>query len=313
MWQLMRFADLIPVDPTLYFQRGDPNDVRLGEIVGRGEADYDRADVVILGFPEDEGVRRNGGRVGAAQAPTAIRRCLYRLGTAGLARLPITDLGDTPPATSLEERHAVHQALVQQIVADGKLLIVLGGGNDVAYPDYAGLAATVGQALAFTIDAHYDIRADTPRNSGTPYRQLLDEQRLRAEHFCVLGTQPFANSITYTNVLIERGAQVIPLHSARVRGLAATVRGELAEHPTLPVFWGFDMDVVQAAEAPGVSAPNPLGMSGAEFCMLAELAGAYRQTRLIEISEVCPPYDIDQRTCRLAATAIWYALAARAA
>lgn len=30
--------------------------------------------VVLVGFPHDEGVRRNGGRVGAKQAPTVVRQ-----------------------------------------------------------------------------------------------------------------------------------------------------------------------------------------------------------------------------------------------
>ncbi len=308
----MVFADLRPVESELFFSKGDPHDVRLGEIVGRGPAAYARAAVVILGFPDDEGVRRNGGRVGAALAPAAIRRCLYRMGVAELADLPIVDLGDTASAASLEERHTRHQELVQRIVADDKLLIVLGGGNDVAYPDYAGLVAATGSALAINVDAHYDVRVDTPRNSGTPYRQLIDAGRLPPEYYCVLGAQPFANSAAYTQFLTERGAQLISLRSARARGIPATARGVLAASAADAIFWGFDMDVVNAAEAPGVSAPNPLGMSGEEFCALMELAGSERRTRLIEISEVCPPHDVDARTARLAAAALWYALAARA-
>jgi formiminoglutamase len=307
----MVFADLIPVEPELFFSKGDPSDVRLGEIVGRGPAAYARAAVVLLGFPEDEGVRRNGGRVGAAAAPAAIRRCLYRMGIAELEDLPLVDLGDTPQAASLEERHALHQELVRRIIADDKLLIVLGGGNDVAYPDYAGLVAAVGPALAINVDAHYDVRADTPRNSGTPYRQLIDEGRLPAKDYCVLGAQPFANSPIYTQFLADRGAQIIPLRGARARGIPATARGVLAASNAGAIFWGFDLDVVNAAEAPGVSAPNPLGMSGEELVSLMELAGAERRTRLIEVSEVCPPHDIDQRTARLAAVGIWHALAAR--
>jgi arginase family enzyme len=30
--------------------------------------------------------------------------------------------------------------------------------------------------IAINIDAHFDVRADNPRNSGTPYRQLLEEK-----------------------------------------------------------------------------------------------------------------------------------------
>jgi formiminoglutamase len=53
-------------------------------------------------------------------------------------------------------------------------------------------------------------------------------------------------------------------------------------------------------------------MSGEEFCTLMELAGAEPRTRLIELSEVNPAFDVDLRTCRLAAVALWHALAARA-
>src|SRR4051812_32992347 len=54
------------------------DDPRLGRLLGTATTP-DTARAVIVGFPVDEGVRRNGGRVGAAQAPTAIRQALYRL------------------------------------------------------------------------------------------------------------------------------------------------------------------------------------------------------------------------------------------
>jgi formiminoglutamase len=306
--------ETVPADPGLFYRRGDPNDARLGELVGRGEAAYAAATVVILGCPTDEGVRRNGGRPGAAEAPAAIRRCLYRLGVAGLEGLALADLGDTPPGPDLETTHERHRAAVRQVLADGKRLISLGGGNDVAYPDVAGLAAVEPPALAVNVDAHYDVRADAPRNSGTPYRQLIEERLLDPGRLCILGTQPFANSPVYTGYLAERGVQHVSLREARARGgLAAVARGLLHAAPHGPIFWGLDMDVVGAAEAPGVSAPNPLGISGAELCELAELAAADPRTRLVELSEVNPAFDLDQRTCRLAAAALWHVLAAWAA
>jgi formiminoglutamase len=294
-------------EPAVFHRRGDPNDLRLGEVVSADPADYAAADVVLLGYPEDEGVRRNGGRPGAARAPHEIRRFLYRL-PSPRATPRIFDLGDTIPRSSLEETHAAHQDTVARVIADGKRLVVLGGGNDVSYPDCAGLAAAAGPPLAITVDAHFDVRADTPRNSGTPYRQLLDEGLLAPARLYELGSQPFANSPTYAAHLRERGVAVIPLTELRMAGVAATVEAILTRHDEPPLFWGFDMDAVRAADAPGVSAPNPLGMAGEELCRLAAIAGAEPRTRLIELSEVNPVYDVDGRTCRLAAVAIWYAL-----
>ncbi|HYJ90610.1 MAG TPA: hypothetical protein VEV84_04825, partial [Pyrinomonadaceae bacterium] len=63
----------------VFFRKNDQNDPRLGEIVGRDPNDYSNADIVILGCPQDEGVRRNNGREGAAKAPNAIRTQFYRL------------------------------------------------------------------------------------------------------------------------------------------------------------------------------------------------------------------------------------------
>jgi len=79
-----------------------------------------------------------------------------------------------------------------------------------------------------------------------------------------------------------------------------------------PIFWGFDLDVVCAADAPGVSAPNPIGMTGDELCQIASIAGFDRRTRIVEFSEVNPSYDVDGRTARLTAVAIWHVLAGMA-
>jgi formiminoglutamase len=112
----------------------------------------------------------------------------------------------------------------------------------------------------------------------------------------------------------DKGAHLVPLAAWRAKGLARVVRRALREaDQAAAVFWGLDVDVVNAAEAPGVSAPNPLGLSGAELCEVAALAGAEPRTRILEVSEVNTAYDVDGRTARLAAAAIWHYLAAVAA
>jgi len=294
-------------DEGLFYRRDDPNDLRLGEVVCLGETGYADAPVVILGCPQDEGVRRNRGRAGAALAPDEIRRCLYRLTTAGLGGLAIVDLGDTTIQPTLEETHALQQAIVEQVIRDGKRLISLGGGNDISYPDCAALASVAGDVLAFNMDAHFDVRTDAMRNSGTPYRQLLEEGYIRPERFYEMAYQPFANSATYVRYLRERGVHAHSLADLREQGLVKTFRSVL-ETPAAAIFWGFDLDAVRASDAPGVSAPTPVGLSGDELCQLAGLAGADPRTRIVEFCEVNPNYDIDQRTCRLTAVAIWHVL-----
>lgn len=131
--------------------------------------------VVVVGFPHDEGVRRNGGRVGAAGGPAAFRQFLPKVrasrvlrvwcvGTAGCAaaltvaalfpqlgtvvnpewavdlreHVALFDRGDIE-ATTLEEAHALLRAAVAELVAHGAVPFVVGGGNDQSYPNAMGL------------------------------------------------------------------------------------------------------------------------------------------------------------------------------
>src|SRR5688572_13605893 len=81
---MKRLAGTQPIDTSLYFTRNDPADPRLGDRVGRGAGAYETATVAILGCPQDEGVRRNGGRPGAAAGPAEIRRALYKMTVNGI-------------------------------------------------------------------------------------------------------------------------------------------------------------------------------------------------------------------------------------
>ncbi|RMG83182.1 MAG: arginase [Chloroflexi bacterium] len=301
-------------NPDVLYRRDDPNDPRLGEIVRTLPQDYHAASVVILGCPQDEGVRRNKGRVGAAAAPDYIRQYLYRLALGGLRQMPDTalfDLGNTRIQADLEATHNVHRRIVSQVISDGKLLLVLGGGNDISYPDCSGLADVVTDILAFNIDAHFDVRDDKPRNSGTPYRQLLTQGALLPSNFYEMAYHPFANSPTYIAYLQELGVNLYSLQRLRAIGIETVFRLILREQRASAIFWGFDMDAVRASDAPGVSAPNPIGLTGDELCAIASLAGADPRTRIVEISEVNPTYDIDGRTGRLAAVALYNMLSAR--
>lgn len=294
-------------DPTLFFHRNEFGDPRLGESVLWLPEDYASAGVVLLGCPQDEGVRRNGGRPGAAKAPNAIRRFLYRLVRPGAVRL--FDLGDTIIQASLEETHAVHQGVAKQILQDGKRLVTLGGGNDLSYPDCSALAQTAATVLAFNIDAHLDVRDNPVRNSGTPYRMVLEEGLLKPEHFYELAYQPFAVAAAHLQYVLDKGANASSLEELRRAGLIPAIQQILIESTTEAIFWGIDMDAVCASDAPGVSAPNPIGLTGDELCRIAALAGGDSRSRVFEITEVNPEFDLQERTAHLAAVAIFHFLA----
>ena len=57
----------------------DREDPRVGHLLGRAVLAGEAPRAVLVGFPTDEGVRRNGGRPGSASAPAELRRWLHRL------------------------------------------------------------------------------------------------------------------------------------------------------------------------------------------------------------------------------------------
>jgi formiminoglutamase len=303
------FANTTRPDAALFFRRQEPGDPRLGETATTSAADFEDATIVLLGCPQDEGVRRNGGRPGAAKAPDAIRAALYRLVSPPGVRL--FDAGNTAIQSTLEDTHRVHQHVVREILSSGKPVISLGGGNDVSYPDCAAVAQVDPGFAAFNIDAHLDVRNNPVRNSGTPYRMLLEERLLDPDRLYEIGHQPFSVAQTHLDYLAAKGAHVMSLLELRKKGSNACLTDILHHCDSAALFWGIDMDVVRAADAPGVSAPNPTGLSAEDLCAVAELAGADHRSRIFEITEVNPDFDLDNRTARLAAAAVFHFLAAR--
>ncbi len=301
------FENTSQSENDLFFHKNDPNDKRLGELVSNAFEDYDASEIVILGCPQDDGVARNKGRIGAALAPGAIRAQFYKLSNFGISR-NIFDLGNTKICKTLEETHEIHTKIVITLLKAKKKIIALGGGNDISYADGCAMAEVFGfeNWLAVNIDAHFDVRKDHRRNSGTPYRQLLDERLLEPGNFFEIAYQPQSASPIYFEYLQNLGVNLISLDELRkeknfVENLQKTLT---TDQLPLNIFFGFDADAVRASDAPGVSASSPIGLTGEEFIELAKFVGNNPKTRIVEFTEVNPKFDIDNRTAKLVACAM---------
>jgi formiminoglutamase len=302
------FEQTVRPRAELFYTRGDRNDPRMGEIVRHDPQGYNDADLVILGCPQEEGITRNNGREGAAEAPDAIREQFYRLTTYDVKRR-IFDLGDVTLEGSLEETHDRLTAVVTQILRDGKRMIVLGGGNDISFADGRAMAEVYGPEwwIGVNIDSHLDVRIAQQINSGTPYRQLLEGGHLLPEYFYEVAYQSHFCSPVYYRYIRDLGVNRISLELLRSREeadieLKEGIRQKFIGHSSsMNTFFGFDMDSVRSADAPGVSAPSPLGLRAGEFITLVKYAASLANTKIIEFTEVNPRFDFDNRTTKLVA------------
>ena len=300
------FQNLTQPDDKLFFKKNDRNDVRLGEIVPK--TSYEESNIVILGCPQDEGVKRNGGRTGAALAPDAIRAEFYRLTPFGIHH-KICDLGNLSLQNSLEETHDNLTEIATKILKDGKKLIVLGGGNDISYADGKAMAEVFGAGnwLGVNVDAYLDVRADEQRSSGTPYRQLLEEKLIRHDYLYEIAYQPQLVSPVYYRYLQNLGVNMVSFEQLRSRETADLELRELmrqkfiSHSESLTAFFGFDMHAIRSSDAPGTSVPSPIGLRSGEFLNLVQFAAKLVNTKIIEFTEVNPNFDIDNRTTKLVA------------
>lgn len=308
------FDHLIPTDPALFFTKNDPTDPRMGDIVGRGsEGITEQTRVAIIGVPQDLGVARNGGRVGAAQAPDAIRAMFYRLTPYDFASqrsIPqgaVVDLGDIRCNGELEEIHDRLAEVVAKVCACGITPLILGGGHDTTYAAASGVHAVHGELGLINFDAHLDVRPPNPlRNSGTSFRMLIEEGKLAAKRFVEFGIQNFANAQSHIEWLQGKGGTIIPLEVVRQEGFTSSLAKayQIASSEGRQVYGTLDMDGVRAADAPGVSATMPDGFAASELLATARLLGSNSATVALDIVEVNPQFDRDNQTAKLAAHAM---------
>lgn len=271
--------------------------------------EFARGGAALIGFASDEGVRRNHGRVGAAGGPAAIRNILARLAVHKVATL--YDAGDV--ACSGEDLEGAQERLADRIAA---LLardirpVVLGGGHEVAYGSFLGLAKHLGGRLSSTdvlivnLDAHFDLRLAAQPNSGTPFRQIAELCAGRGTGFRYLcfGISELAN----TTALFERARTLDveywldeEMRTAQSAGLCEILRRRIAAVDE--VYLSIDLDVLPEAVAPGVSAPAARGVALEIVEDLVDTVLASGKLALADIAEYNPVLDRDGQTARVAA------------
>lgn len=304
-------------DITLWRGRTDPEEGELGlrwHQVVRPWTPSVRG-VALLGFACDAGVARNQGRVGARGGPAAIRAALA--GLPADSSLAVFDAGDvTAPRPSGDDDglEATQEALSESLadlLDHGALPIVLGGGHEVAYGSFGGLARhlrrTNGSAPRIGIvnlDAHFDLRLGARASSGTPFRQIAEDCAAEGWpfHYCCLGVSEFANTTALfaraeaLGVVWRRDSDMDLLQrDATLAELGAFLAD--VDHAYLTV----DLDVLPAAIAPGVSAPAARGVGLEVIEPLVEAVVASGKLRLMDVAEMNPLLDVDFRTARIAA------------
>jgi len=284
----------------------------------------------ILGVPLDLGQRRRGVDMG----PSALRAARLQSSLCGLGH-KVEDAGDLPvaiPETQAEgdgrarfmnEIAYVCGAAAQRVTTfreNGETPLVIGGDHSIAVGTVAGMsheAHSRDEKLGLVwFDAHADMNTPETTPSGNVHGMALaslvglGDPKLTS----LLGMTPIIEA-PYVALIGARdldeeekpnvrdsGIHVFTMRDIDQLGISTVVERaiKVISRGTAGLYVSLDMDFVDPAEAPGVGTPVPGGATYREAYLAMELVADSGLMRSLEIVEVNPILDSDNRTGRLA-------------
>lgn len=289
-----------PLDFNMIQPATGPDSFTIGHFVQLHSTTFPellKTDIVIIGAPED----KNGRELkGAAMAPDVIRRHLYRLASPK-SEIKIADLGNLRKTERMQDYYQTLGMIVGELVKRGKLVIVLGGTQDVVYGQYRGYEV-LGRPIEYVcIDSELDLMdSDFGINNHSYNHKILLHSPNYLFNYSNLGYQ------SHFVTLADRKRMKNLYFSAMRLG---EIRNDIREcEPYLrnADMVSFDISAIRSSDAPGTSHPSPAGLDAEEACQIAKYAGMANRVSSISFCEVNPMRDLNEQTSLLTAMMIWY-------
>jgi arginase len=251
-------------------------------------------EIDLIGVPTD--INSSFER-GAASGPPSIRAALFsdrgnmacQNGMEIGVDIVLIDRGDLLLSDNdVAADDAVIRLAVATSSARGAVPVMLGGDHAITFPVVAALAAQHGPLHILHFDAHpdlYDDFAGNPRSHASPFARIM-EAGLAASL-----TQVGIRTLTrHCRDQADRfGVKIIPIPEFIQDAVPVLAS---------PLYISVDLDGIDPSQAPGVSHPEPGGLTVREL-----LAAIYRQNAQIvgaDIVELNPSRDVNDVTAILA-------------
>jgi len=259
--------------------------------------DIDHADLVIVGCGEMRGA---GIQFTHTDSPDAIRSEFYRL-YHWHTEVNVADLGNVKCGATLHDSYAALRMVLQELLALGKKVLILGGSHDITTAQYQAQTADGKIIDAACVDA----RIDMDMESMTP-----------ADNFLVDMFTGMPNYLRHYNHI---GFQSYFMHPQMLETIdklrfdcyrVGKVKEDISEmEPAIrnSDLFSFDIAAIQHAHAPA-NHITPNGFNGEEACTLMQYAGMSHTCRTIGIYGYIPSQDVHQMTAKQISHLIWYTM-----
>ena len=276
------------------------------------EESSDGKKVCFVSYNSDEGIRRNNGRLGAREGWEHLKSALSNFPIFDTS-IKFYDLKNPIDVKNgkLEEAQMQLADTVAKLKEKNYFVVCMGGGHDIAYGTYTGImnyAKTLSskpKVGIISFDAHFDMRDFSKGgNSGTMFYQIAEDCKRDNIKFDynVIGIQRFSN----TKRLFDRAKEY------GVRYYLAEDIQKVSDLNLNPILERNDFihltictDVFHITCAPGVSAPQTFGIWPSQAIRLLDIIANTKKNLTLEVAEISPRYDYDDRTSRLVANLIY--------
>ena len=262
--------------------------------------DFEQSEFVIIGIPDES--QSHALRKGTEEAPFKIRQIsnlrdsFERDGKISLGRpfqgsqKKVHDFGNITRSQI--------ESIYDKISASSKIPISIGGDHSITRQIINAITKKYGKISLVYFDAHPDFVSSITNYYGSVVNDILPNIEIASSVQIGIRTpeQEELDNIKKFNLEV---ITPFDIQKKGIKQVANSILNKLGDK----VYISFDMDCVDPAYAPGVSVPVPMGLSSTDAVyLLKEIAK--KGIVGMDIMEVCPSFDVKDRTSHLASRII---------
>ena len=262
--------------------------------------DFEQSEFVIIGIPDES--QSHALRKGTEEAPFKIRQIsnlrdsFERDGKISLGRpfqgsqKKVHDFGNITRSQI--------ESIYDKISASSKIPISIGGDHSITRQIINAITKRHGKISLVYFDAHPDFVSSMTNYYGSVVNDILPNVEIASSVQIGIRTpeQEELDNIKKFNLEV---ITPFDIQKKGIKQVANSILNKLGDK----VYISFDMDCVDPAYAPGVSVPVPMGLSSTDAVyLLKEIAK--KGIVGMDVMEVCPSFDVKDRTSHLASRII---------
>ncbi|MEO9276458.1 MAG: agmatinase [Nitrososphaera sp.] len=261
---------------------------------------FEESDLVIIGIPDES--KSHALRKGTSEAPHRIReisiiRDTYKHENFVSLGYPLGGISKKIYDHGNISRNQVGDT-IDRIVSSSKIPISIGGDHSITTAIVKAISKKKGPVSLVYFDAHPDFVSSVSDYYGSVFYDVMPYIDIKSSVQIGIRTpekEEIENLKKYDVTVITP----YDIANDGIKKTTDTIMNKIGKN----VYVSFDMDAIDPAYAPGVSVPVPLGINSVEAMIILKSIAKYGIVGF-DIMEVCPNYDIKDRTSHLASRII---------